>query len=342
MLMSVLTAPHSIELNRVATPTPGPGQVLVQITAVGACGSDTHFYEKGAIGNIVVKGPVALGHETAGIIAAVGEGVDTSRVGVRVAVEPQTPCRHCEFCKSGRYHLCPEIKFYGAWPIDGSFAEYALVDDDFAHEIPDSMTDEEGALVEPASVAVHAARMAGITAGHRVFITGAGPIGVMNAQVARAFGATEVVISDPVANRRQFALQHGADVALDPATDDFSGFDQHFDVYIDASGNARAINSAFPTIKRGGVAVLVGMGGDELTVPIALFQHREIALKGTFRYVNTWPTAIALISTGAIDAAPLVTGRFGLDKVPEALMSAKTDATAIKTMIIPSLTVTDV
>lgn len=338
MLTSVLDEPKKISLQRVDLPQPGPGQVLMRVTAVGVCGSDTHFFETGVIGDIVVDGPVVLGHETAGDVVAVGEGVDPARIGSQVAIEPQRPCRRCEFCKEGSYHLCPDMQFYGAYPVDGSFSEYVLIDDDFAHEVPDSMTAEEAALVEPVSVAVHACRRGNVTAGSRVLITGAGPIGVLCAQVARAFGATEVVVSDPIAHRREYAETHGASRVLDPTSDNLDEYSKHFTTYIDASANARAIGSAFPAIRPGGTAVLVGMGGQELVVPIALIQHREIVLTGTYRYVNTWPTAIELIATGAVDAKSLVTGRYGLDGVEEALMKAKTDPNAIKTMIIPSLT----
>ncbi|KJL18924.1 Sorbitol dehydrogenase [Microbacterium azadirachtae] len=338
MMASVLTGPKTIELTQVPVPQPKRGEVLVRVTAVGVCGSDTHFYEEGHVGDIVVQGPVLLGHETAGEIVSVGEGVDPGRVGERVAVEPQSPCRTCEFCKSGRYHLCRDVRFYGAWPVDGSFGEFALVDDDFAHRVPDSLSDEAIALLEPVSVAVHAARRAGVFGGSRVYITGAGPIGVLNAQVARAFGAVEVVISDPVEHRREFALKHGATRALDPGHADLAPFAEQFDIYIDASGNAHAIRSAFPLIKRGGIAVLVGMGSDEIMIPVALLQHREITLTGTFRYVNTWPTAIDLVASGRVDVSEIVTGRYGLDDVEVALMKAKTDPLAIKTMIIPGLT----
>lgn len=335
MKASVLVAPRTLELQEMPVPVPRTGEVLVRVTAVGSCGSDTHFFENGAIGDLVVRGPVVLGHETAGQIVAVGPDVDPARVGTRVAVEPQSPCRRCTFCRSGRYHLCRDIRFYGAWPIHGSFAEYAVVDDDFAYAIPDSMTDEQAALVEPVSVAVHAARRAGITRGSRVLITGAGPIGVVNAQVAKSFGAAEVVISDPIAHRRAFAREHGADVALDPATANLDEYAEYFDVYIDASGNGRAVLSAFPTVIRGGTVVLVGMGADTLDVPIAMIQHREITLTGTFRYVNTWPTAIQLVASGAVEVASLVTGRYGLEGVGEALVQARVDPTAIKTMVIP-------
>ena len=338
MAASVLTEPRKIELQQVPVPELGPNQVLVQVEAVGVCGSDTHFYESGNVGDIVVDGPIVLGHESAGNIVAVGTNVLPGRVGDRVSVEPQTVCRRCEFCKQGEYHLCPNVEFYGAYPCDGSFADYEIIDDDFAHTIPDSMTFEQAAMAEPVSVAVHANRKGGVTASSRVLITGAGPIGVLNAQVARAFGATEIVISDPIENRRRFALEHGATEAVDPTHVDFAQWDRHFDVYIDASGNGRAITQALPTIRPGGVAVLVGMGGDYLELPIAMLQHREVMVTGTFRYVNTWPTAIDLISSGTVQVDPLVTGRFGLDGAEEALLKAKTDPQAIKTMVIPSLT----
>lgn len=153
----------------------------------------------------------------------------------------------------------------------------------------------------------------------------------------RAYDDSEIVISDPVENRRRFAEARGASRAIDPAQTNFSQFEEHFDCYIDASGNARAIDAAIPTIRPGGIAVLVGRGGERLELPIALLQHREITLTGTFRYVNAWPAAIALISSGTVDVDSLITGRFGLADVEEALLKGKTDPLVIKTMVIPGL-----
>lgn len=337
MRASVLTAPRSIELRQAAVPQPGPRQVLVEVTAVGVCGSDTHFYESGAIGDIIAEGPIVLGHETAGRIVAIGDDVDPTLLGEAVAIEPQTPCRRCRMCKVGSYHLCTDIRFYGAFPVDGSFAEYVVIDSDFAHTVPSALTPEKIALVEPVSVAVHAARRAGIVPGDRVLITGAGPIGVLVAQVARAFGAREAVVSDPVPFRREFAVAHGASRALDPAITDFSELSEHFDIYIDASGSARAVQSAIVAVRRGGTVVLVGMGAETIELPVAVIQHRELTLTGTFRYVNTWPLAIDLIARGVVEVEPLVTGRFGLGEVERALQAAKIDPLAIKSMIVPAL-----
>lgn len=338
MLASFLIEAGKIELQHIPVPSPGSGEVLVRIDAVGSCGSDTHFYKSGAIGDLVVRGPVILGHEAAGTIVAVGDGVKEDRVGQLVSIEPQKPCRKCEFCKRGDYHLCAEMEFYGAWPIHGAFSDYVLIDSDFAFQVPEGMDAENAALVEPVSVAVHACRHAGVTAGSSVFIAGAGPIGIMMTQVAKAFGASRVVVSDPTQNRRKFVETKGADATLDPANDSVEEFIDQFDVFIDASGATSAIISSLPVIKRGGRAVLVGMGADELNLPFAYLQQKEIKLSGTFRYVNTWPTAIKLIADGRVDTSGIVTSRHGLDEVEQALLSSSSDPNAIKAMVIPDLT----
>lgn len=338
MRASYLVEPGVVELREIPVRQPEPGQVLVRIDAVGSCGSDTHFYHTGAIGDLVVKSPIVLGHEAAGTIVAVGDGVSDERLNRLVSIEPQKPCRSCEYCKRGDYHLCPQMEFYGAWPIDGAFLEYALIDSDFAFDVPEGMTAEQAALVEPASVAIHACNQSGVRAGSSVFITGAGPIGIMMAQVSKAYGATRVVVSDPAKPRREFVLTRGANEAIDPLVEKLSDYEDQFDIYIDASGNPDAISSALPVIRRGGTAMLVGMGANDLTVPFAHLQHREIVLTGTFRYVNTWPTAIKLISSGAIETDGLVTSRHGLDDVENAMTNASRDPHAIKSMVLPSLT----
>lgn len=338
MKASFLLEPGKLELRDIEVPAPGPNEVLVKIEAVGSCGSDTHFYKTGAIGELVVRSPIILGHEASGTIVSVGEGVDASRIGELVAVEPQKPCRACEFCKIGDYHLCPNVEFYGAWPIHGAFAEYVVIDNDFAFAVPVGMTAEQAALAEPVSVAVHACRKARVTAGSSVFITGAGPIGVMMTQVARAFGATRVVVSDPSEPRRKFVEKKGATGTTDPMAGDLSEFVNEFDIYIDASGNTKAILSAIPVLKRSGRAILVGMGVTELPLDFAHIQQREIEISGTFRYSNTWPTAISLIASGAIDTDGIVTSRHGFDDVENALLSAGRNPEAIKAMVLPSLT----
>lgn len=335
MAASVLISPRTIELRDVPVPALDSDQVLVRIEAVGVCGSDTHFYLEGHIGDLVVDGPIILGHESAGRIVAVGSAVAQDRVGQRVSIEPQRPCRKCFHCKTGDYNLCVDMEFYGAYPIEGVFSEYAVIQDDFAFAVPEHLSPDEAALIEPVSVAVHACRRAAITASSKVFITGAGPIGLLMAQVALAFGASEVVVSDPVQSRREFAETLGSISTLDPLQADFASLELHFDSFIDASGNGRAIQQAIPTLRRGGHIVLVGMGNDTLELPISVIQNRELKLTGTYRYANTWPTAIDLVARGAVSVAALVTGHVGLDQVEAGLLMAQTNPSAIKTMVVP-------
>lgn len=190
MRASVMTGVGTLVIEDRPVPTPGPHEVLVEVAAVGVCGSDVHYYRHGRIGDFVVEEPMILGHELSGRIAAVGEGVDPARVGQRVAVEPQHACRRCKQCKAGRYNLCPEMKFYATPPVDGAFCRYVTIDDDMAHPVPDSMSDDAAALLEPLSVAITTMRKAGIVPGSSILIAGAGPIGVICAQTARAFGAS--------------------------------------------------------------------------------------------------------------------------------------------------------
>ncbi|TFB71870.1 NAD(P)-dependent alcohol dehydrogenase [Cryobacterium glaciale] len=338
MRASVLIAPRTVEVRQVPVPSLTSDQVLVKITAIGVCGSDTHFFTEGHIGDLVVDGPLILGHESAGRIVAVGSDISDERIGERVSIEPQTPCRVCTYCKIGQYNLCPDVAFYGAPGTDGAFSEYAVIPSDFAHAVPDSLSDEAAALIEPLSVAIFACRKAGIVAGSKVLVAGAGPIGVVITQVARAFGATVVLVADPVAQRRETVVRFGATRAIDPLTEDVAALSPAVDIFIDASGAGRAIQSGIRAVRSGGRVVLVGMGQVDLELPVALIQMREIELTGIYRYANTWPLAIELASTGVVDLDSLVTGRFGLDDVAEALLKAGTDPAALKSVVLPGLT----
>ncbi|MBA4102385.1 MAG: NAD(P)-dependent alcohol dehydrogenase, partial [Arthrobacter sp.] len=241
MRANILRSQGDMAMETLPLPQPDADQVLVQVAAVGVCGSDVHYYEHGRIGPYVVDHPLILGHELSGRIAAVGSAVDPARIGQRVAVEPQRPCRTCRQCKAGRYNLCPDMEFYATPPVDGAFAEYVTIQSDFAHDIPDSVSDEAAALIEPLSVGIWACERAGIKPGSRVLIAGAGPIGIIAAQAARAFGASEIYISDIAEDRLAFALEHGATHALNARTDTVEGLD--VDAFIDASGAPQAVRS---------------------------------------------------------------------------------------------------
>ncbi|MDR1237964.1 MAG: alcohol dehydrogenase catalytic domain-containing protein, partial [Propionibacteriaceae bacterium] len=206
MWASVLESAKNVVLKEVPVPEIGPDQVLVQIAAVGVCGSDVHYYLDGRIGDFIVEQPMILGHEASGTIVKVGANVPAERIGQRVSIEPQHICRVCPQCKAGRYNLCEQIEFYATPPIDGAFADYAPIDADFAHPIPDSLSFEAAALCEPLSVGIWSNLKAGTKPGSRLLIAGGGPIGIIIAQTAKAFGADEVIISDILPGRRDLAL----------------------------------------------------------------------------------------------------------------------------------------
>ena len=333
MKASFLIEPGVIEMREIDAPTPDHDQVLVKVAAVGVCGSDVHFYAHGNIGTMIMDHPFVLGHELSGTITAVGKDVDPARIGKRVAIEPQRPCRTCKQCRAGRYNLCPEIIFYAVPHVNGAFTEYVTIQNDFAFDLPDNVSFEAGALLEPLSVAIWSCQRAQVSVGSRVLITGAGPIGVIVAQTAKAFGASEVIITDTVETRRTFALSHGASRAIDPTKESLSGLD--VDVFIDATGVGKAVYDGIKAVGPNGRVILVGMGDDDVLLPVDYIQSREIWVTGIFRYTNTWPTAIELVSSGKVDLDSLVTHRFNLDQVEEALKAPKLPG-AMKPVVLPN------
>jgi L-iditol 2-dehydrogenase len=305
------------------------------VRSVGVCGSDTHYYDHGRIGCFVVENPLVLGHEASGEIVEVGSGVPSTRAGERVSVEPGLPDLTCEQCLAGRYNLCPNMRFFATPPIDGAFAEYVVVHEAFAHPVPDTIGDDAAALLEPLSVGVWACRKAGVSAGSRVLVTGAGPIGLVCVQTALAFGATEVTVSDVNPRRLVLAEELGATAVVDARETSVTARDRAPTVLLECSGSPPAIVDGIRALDRAGRAVLVGMGGDEVPLPLAVVQERELEVTGTFRYANTWPTAIALVASGRVDLDRLVTGHYRLDQAAEALTAGHRDENAVKVVLRP-------
>jgi L-iditol 2-dehydrogenase len=329
---AVLTKPGEIVLEEREVPTPGPREVLVEIASVGVCGSDIHYYEHGRIGDFVVREPLILGHECAGRVAAVGEGVTKHAVGDRVTLEPGVPCGRCGQCRAGRYNLCPDVVFFATPPVDGAFANYVTSHEDYAFSLPDSLSDDAGALMEPLSVGVWACRKGGVTAGDRVLITGAGPIGLLAMQVALASGATQVEISDTNEARLALATRTGATRTLIAGVDEPS----QADVLIECSGHPVALAAGIAALRPAGTAVLVGMGpGETAEVPLSVIQRREIWATGTFRYANTYPAAIALAASGRVDLEAIITGHYALDDTDSALRAGREDPSTVKVMVHP-------
>lgn len=332
MKASFLIRQGEIEVREIEAPALADDEVLVRVASVGVCGSDVHYYQHGKIGPYIVDKPMILGHELSGTIEAVGSAVNPDRIGKRVAVEPQRPCRKCDQCQAGRYNLCPNIEFYATPPIDGAFAELVKIQNEFAFDIPDSVSFDAAALIEPLSVGIWACKRAEIGPGSRVLIAGAGPIGIIMAQTASALGAKEVIVTDISDDRREFAMQYGATKTLDPRVDQIEGLD--VDAFIDASGVAQAVSQGIKGVGPAGRVILVGMGNDDVLLPVSYIQNKEIWVSGVFRYANTWPTGIEMVASGKVNLDVLVTHRFGLNSVEDALNSGKTPG-AMKAIVEP-------
>ena len=328
---AVLYAPGDLRVEQRSTPEPGPREVLVEVAAVGVCGSDVHYYEHGRIGPFVVREPLVLGHESAGRVAALGSEVTRHAVGDRVTLEPGVPCGRCRECRAGRYNLCRDVRFFATPPIDGAFANYVTIHEDFAFALPDTVSDEAGALMEPLSVAIWACRKANVSPGDRVLVTGAGPIGLLAQQCALAFGATGVTVTDVSDARLELARRTGATRALHAGEDV-----GEVDALIECSGHPAALAAGVAAVRPAGTAVIVGMGPEEdATVPLSLIQAREIWLTGTFRYANTYPTAIALAAEGRVDLEAIITGRYELADAEAALNAGREDPANVKAMVMP-------
>lgn len=336
MRSSVLRGPGDLIVLERPVPQPGPGEVLVRVLSVGVCGSDTHYFEHGRIGPYVVREPLVLGHEPSGRVVALGPEVDAALLGARVSLEPGIPRPYSRQSLEGRYNLDPEVRFFATPPVDGVFCEYAVHPAAFCHPVPDSVSDDAAALLEPLSVGIAAARAAQVRLGFRVLVAGAGPIGLLAAACAKAAGAVEVAMSDTRTDRLAVASSWGADRTwgTSEAPDQRSPDGGGFDAFIDATGAEPAVLDGLHRLGPGGRAVLVGMGTDTLALPVPLVQDRELVLTGTFRYANTWPAAIALASSGAVDLDGLVTSSHALDDVEAALTAGRRPG-ALKAVVRP-------
>jgi len=316
-------------------PQPGPREVLVAVKACGVCGSDVHFYEHGRIGDFVVRGPLILGHEAAGEVIALGPDVRALRIGDRVAMEPGIPCRRCEHCRSGRYNLCADVVFLSCPPYDGFFRECVTLPEDFAYKLPESVSTEAGATVEPLAVGIQAISLAGLKAGDTAVVFGAGPIGLVTIAAARASGATDITAVDLIPMRLESALRMGASRAINARVVDVSQtLKDSADVVLDCVAVPATFQQTFDVIKPGGRVAWVGMASDTAEIPFLKLQAKEVLVTGVFRYANRFGTAVGLLASGRIDTRPLITHRFRFPDVAEAMeFAAKNRESALKTLV---------
>lgn len=312
-------------------PTPEPQQAVVRIEAVGVCGSDTAYYKLGRIGDYVVDGPIVLGHEVAGRVESVGADVTNVQPGDRVAIEPGTPCRNCEQCMAGRYHLCPDLEFLATPPYDGAFLELLLIDSRNLFVIPEEMSYEEAALLEPLSVGLWACRRAPLAPGDSVLVTGAGPIGLVSAAAARALGAGSVTITDI----SDFRLGVARSMGFATERSDARGRGT-FDVLIECSGAPGVLGEAMRRLRPAGRVAVVGMSKEEAVgLPLAQLNPLELTISLVNRYAHTWPVAIDLVASGRVDLGPMITHHFTLDETDYALLLGSHVPDSVKAIIHP-------
>ncbi|XP_023016450.2 sorbitol dehydrogenase [Leptinotarsa decemlineata] len=331
-LTAVLYKINDIRLEQRPIPEPKCNQVLLQMEVVGICGSDVHYYEHGKVGPFVVENPMVIGHEASGTVVKCGENVKTLKPGDRVAIEPGVPCRQCYLCKIGKYHLCPDMKFCATPPIDGNLSRFYCQDEDFCFKLPCNMDLEEGTLMEPLAVGVHACKQAEVKIGDVCLIFGSGPIGLSTLVTAKAMGASKVMILDVREERLQLAKQMGADSTLkvdtgmseDSISDKIKqclGDEPH--ACFDCTGNQMCCRIALNVARAGGVVVIVGMGETEMTLPLTAAMFKEVKLKGSFRYANDYQQAIEMVRTGRVNVKPLITHHFRLEDTVKAFETAR-------------------
>ncbi|KAM5354424.1 hypothetical protein ACJ41O_001073 [Fusarium nematophilum] len=324
--------------DRPVPPLTSPHDVRVHVEQTGICGSDVHYWQRGRIGDFVLNSPIVLGHESAGTVVEVGGKVRNVRVGDRVAIEPGVPCRRCDYCRSGAYNLCADTVFAATPPHDGTLQKYYVVASDYVYPIPEHVSAEEGALVEPVAVAVQIVKVADLRAGQTVLVFGCGPIGVLCQAVAKASGASKVIGVDISQSRAQFAKEFAADGVYVSKTSSPEGVDpvdaaravgedivrqlglgEGADVVLECTGAEPCIQAGVFAARKGGTFVQAGMGKENVVFPITTACIRALTIKGSIRYsTGCYPRAVQLIAEGRIKVGRLITHRFGFEEAEQA------------------------
>lgn len=319
------------------TPHAGPGELVLRNQVCGVCGTDVHIYH-GEPGSADVNPPVVLGHEYSGEVVEVGKGVTGFAVGDHVTVDPNIYCGHCAYCQNGKKQLCPSMEAIGV-TRDGGFAQYSRIPASQAFKLEPTVPWEAAAMAEPLACCLHGIDLAGIQVGDKVCVVGGGAIGLLMVQLAKLSGASQIVLSEPNEKRRQVGLQVGANTALDPTRPDAQeAFAQVLDgganVVIECVGNVPAVKSAFQFAGKGATVLLFSVPKVDATFDLPLFDvyKKELTIKGSFVNPDTHARAVALINSGKVDFDPIITHRFTLDQLPEAIAMQMSDA-SIKVVV---------
>ena len=309
-----------LQIHEEPVPVTGPGEKLVRVKSVGVCGSDLHWFAEGSIGDSKLEHPLVLGHEFAGVMED----------GQRVAIDPAIPCGHCEFCEHGHPNLCAELIFAGHGKTDGGLREWIAWHEKSLFPIPDSISDDDGAMLEPLGVAIHTVDLGKLKAGMTVGVFGCGPIGLLILQMAKLAGAANIIATDKLAHRLEaaesfgathaFSAEEGGELAQIEAATNGRGVDVAFE----AAGAQDAVDTCFDAVASGGKVVLAGIPNDDRTSFSASTARRKgLTIKLVRRMKHTYPRAIELVSKGLVDVRSLVTHRFSLEDAQEAFRVAE-------------------
>ena len=315
-----LHASGELRLQDEPQPLPASGEALIKVASVGICGSDLHWFTEQGIGDARLTHPLVLGHEFAGV---------TER-GERVAIDPSIPCGICEFCLQGNPNLCPTVIFAGHGEQDGALREWIAWSDKSLFPIPDSLSDDDGAMLEPLGVAIHSVDLGHLKAGMTVGVFGCGPIGLLIVQLARLSGAAKIVVTDLLPQRVDAAKAFGATHAfltdgkpnVSPVLAATGG--RGVDVAFEAAGAQAAIDDAIAAVIPGGKVVLAGIPGDDKTsFPASVARRKGLTIKLVRRMKHAYPRAIRLVESGLVDVRSLVTHRFSLENATQAFAVAE-------------------
>lgn len=309
--------------------TLGPGDVRIDIRVVGICGSDVHYYQHGSIGPFVVKEPMVLGHEAAGVVTEIGRNVTHLKVGDRVCMEPGIPNPKSRATLAGIYNLDPDVRFWATPPIHGCLRPSVVHPAAFTFKLPDTVSFAEGAMVEPLAVGMQAAKKARVKEGDIAVVLGAGPIGMVTALAALANGCSRVIITDIVDAKLKVASTLGEVVPVNVSSQSLSevvnaetgGWGA--DIVFDAAGVSSGLNDALEVLCPGGCIVLVGMPSAPVSFDIVAAQIKEARIESVFRYANVYPKTLELMGEGKIDVKPLITDQFDFADAVEAFEYAK-------------------
>jgi len=330
-----LYAVGDVRVGEADQPTAGPGESLVRVTAVGLCGSDLHWFDEGGIGDAQLASPLVLGHEFGGVV------VGGARDGQRVAVDPARPCGVCARCREGNVNLCPTVVFAGHGTQDGGLREYVAWPDRLLHPVPPAVSDEAVAMLEPLGVALHSFDLGHVRLGASVAVVGCGPIGLLLLQLARAAGCDPVIAVEPLAHRRNRAVELGADVVLEPtaglpgALAD-AGVPDGVDVAFEIAGTDPAVDVAMRLARPGGRVVLAGIPAtDSTTFPASVARRKGLTFALVRRMKETYPRALRMVERGLVDVDSIVSHRFALSNVAEAFATAAA-RTGHKVIVVPT------